>query len=308
VVVLVILLGAFFFLLYQKQTTIKPVGKIFLTLYDERNPENGLRSIYSYDFDKEQLTLYYTNNYVTLLNRFSSQGDQEVFTLIEPGEEEDNLYLKKGKNISKLTHSTNIINHLAPSWSPDGNFIAYMGQLKESGDIGLTSLAATHVFLTDLDGNERIISPGGYPYFSPDGQSILLMKPDGVYIFGNLTGTPNGLQIGPPGTITTIYEKTYLSHDKSLFAWSFPGQGKIFIYEIKSWKPFSWALRNTIDAYADWPVFSPDNRYLAFLEVDETLTENEKLSVYDFETKRKKSFLKLENYDERPIIISEWIQ
>jgi Tol biopolymer transport system component len=80
---------------------------------------------------------------------------------------------------SELTRSEPFSSAFGPAWSPDRQFIAFSrSTIPADTDVISETSLATHLYIADADGrNERLLTTGQFPVWSPDGRWIVFSVP-----------------------------------------------------------------------------------------------------------------------------------
>src|SRR5262249_53486727 len=140
------------------------------------------------------------------------------------------------------------------------------------------------------DGETTLVTKGVNPLYAPDGE-LLVLRSDGIYSFDlSSPTTTDARNIWPTqGKSAASNMKIAISADGEKLVWDSPDEGKIMIENVTSWQPFTVSGTQTLNAYGFWPVVSPDNKYLAFEEVDwgADVPSNPRLVVFNLETGKK---------------------
>ncbi len=79
--------------------------------------------------------------------------------------------------------------------------------------------------------------------------------------------------------------------------------------KVESWAPFKGSVVQTIKTHAFWPVFSPNEEYLAFEEVDwdpTSMPTKPRLVVHDILTPAKNVAQDLDGFIQTQMFITDW--
>lgn len=186
------------------------------------------------------------------------------------------------------------------SWSPNGKLLAY-ATLSRTAALGETSALSPDswgIFLSDFSDKRTVLNKGVSPVFISDNR-LLVVKDDGLYIFGLYPNDPGEkIWVIPDGKGNSDMSLA-VSRDRTLLAWANPAESKVFIFKVVDPDTFELKLAKTISVSAGSPVFSPDGKFLALHEMNpnapfsETLGPTASLVVYNVASLNKKTLLNL---------------
>ncbi len=194
-----------------------------------------------------------------------------------------------------------------PKLSPDGEEIAFMAREKDDEKKASRNIDDWNIYVTDLNGNEKLIGVGVYPQWSPDNKGILAMKSDGIYLYDLEKGASQRV-IKADGE-RTLADNMTVSLDGSLLAWSMPDKSEISLMKISSWAPFEENEYKTIgDVKSFYPVFSPDMQDIAAIVVDKKDNRygNLRVSIYNIEKSVWNESIDLSKYSASSISLTVW--
>jgi len=261
--------------------------------------------VYAFDIEKNTLAPYLASSSVSYLtSSFSSDGINLAFSRIDDAM---NIFVKSQTGEEKkMTGNTEVLIRRNPVWSPSGETIAYLGRRDANGN-GLNPEEWQIYILNTKNGNERFITNGSNPLFTPGGD-ILVLKGDGLYLIDLFTNIGERVW-DVSGGKAFAHMKLNISRDGKYIAWAVPHQSRVIILEVTSWRPFSASIIKEFPSTAFWPVFSPDARWLALQEVDgaNTTTPNPRLIIFNLETGDKQTLLDLKSYDNQAMFVTDWI-
>lgn len=201
---------------------------------------------------------------------------------------------------AQITRSKTYLKRV-PDWSPDGRQIAFMAQPQAE-----TLSFEPHdwsVYVTDLQGNERRISDGEYPKWSKDGEKLVFVRDDGLYLYDLSAPPESALQKLWDGDVTSSM-KLSISPSRDLVAWTSLGQKEIVLLKIDFKNKMGKEVKR-LASPSYWTAFSPDGRYLA---VQETSDDHNRgwLSVISLETGEKKKVRDLAAFDQKKMFLTDW--
>jgi Tol biopolymer transport system component len=287
------------------QKLAKMEGNIYLSLL--RKGEKTI-NLYQFDVEKKELKEFLPDAFIV---NFSRDGKKITFVKGEPGNSQIFIADSDGKNIQQVTKSSDEGQFLKtrPIFSPNKNEIVFT-KMKLRSDILADEW---NTYITDLNGNERFLSSGVMPVFSPDGKYMLILKAPGIYLLNlktnelerviELRDENNKLILGQVNMMLS------LSRDGKKLALSNMNRGEIYLFYITSWEPFRYKLKGIIRANGFWNAFSPDGNYLAVQTAD--ISEkgelvNPRLSVLETCTLKEVLFFDLKDYEPYKMWVSDW--
>ena len=296
-------------------------GEIYLTLspLGEEKP-----NIYKLDLETMELEEYFKDSeYRNYMANFSSDLKKMVFVRAYEDDSSQLILLnEKTGEVSEIgTRSTGFIRN--PKFSPDNQQIVYWtfeGTASSFGD----NPEDNSIYIISLDGSKEKITNGSFPLFTPDGNGLLFMKNDGLYIFDLSNKTEAfalEIRIGEelkellgelePRLAPWLAVRFNVFAEDNLLIATNTVTSKINIFKINSWFPFSYERLFDVNFYApNWPVFSQNGGYFAiqeFVSQPEGETGLPHLGVYNSETLEKEVLFSLENYELNNIWVTDWI-
>ncbi len=306
----------------QKGGKFNLTGSLYLTLM----PIDKSRaiSIYSYDINStkfKNLSLYSGSN---ISSKISPNGENIAFARPVVGGSMQIFVTNIATGDTKAVSKNNVKYKREPIWSPDGNSIAYIvsgGENRNNNSKeGSHNPEAWGVFIVGVGtnaGEERFITSGYNPIFSPDGNSLLVLKNEGLFLY-DLTKDAESQKVWGVlgekkfGAYMHSHMKLSLSKDGKKLAWSdhhrSPGGG-LTLFTITSWKPFSMEIRKQLKGGFIYNVFSPDSNYLAVETYDEARNgqlTNGHVLVYDMSTFDFRDVFNLNGFDTGFLWLTDW--
>jgi Tol biopolymer transport system component len=287
------------------QKVAKMDGKIYLSLL--RKSEKTI-NLYQFDVEKKELKEFLADAFVV---NFSRDGKKITFVRGQPGNSQIFIADSDGKNVQQVTKSSDEGQFLKtrPIFSPNENEIVFT-KMKLRSDILADEW---DTYITDLNGNERLLISGVMPVFSPDGKYILILKAPGIYLLNlktnelerviELRDENNNLILGQVNMMLS------LSQDGKKLALSNVDRGEIYLFYITSWEPFRYKLKGIIRATGFWNTFSPDGNYLAVQTADigeKGELINPRLSVFETCALKEVFFFSLKDYEPTEMWVSDW--
>jgi TolB protein len=228
----------------------------------------------------------------------SPDSSQYVYVFYAPGTREELLQLDNIQGTAPRTASSywtgtpTLLNQNSPDWSPDGNWITFIGRGMDSATPDLYRLSLANP-KGDRSALERLTSDDAiesWPSFSPDGQQI-------VYAADlSMLDISSGTELRILNTATAeIANLTNNGADLIEAAPDWSPDGRMIVFQAKAqgssgndifWIPASGAspAEQIIDTGADdiQPRFSPDGRYIVF---SSNGTGNWDVFIYEVATK-----------------------
>ena len=305
-VVLAILGGVLYYSQYYLDFTGGSSDKIYLSLVpNERNITTG---IYTFDLESRKLSPALVDLEGPSQNfngSFSQDGQMFAFISREYGDEYAQLNVMDRNMKNKRPITTSPYHKKDPRWSPDGNSIVFIVNSDGPESDNYIAVDTWEVYITDLEGNERFISKGANPIFSPDGSKLIILRSNGLHLVDIQTKSDQ-LVWNMVGGVAYLGMKLDISNNGSLLAWSVPDDGEILIIKINSWEPFSGFIKDRIQSSSFWPRFSPDDTYLVAQEVDWGDNDNQRLVIFDLNLKTKEVVFDLTDYVQTSMFIDDW--
>ncbi|NQV93505.1 PD40 domain-containing protein [Candidatus Kaiserbacteria bacterium] len=302
----------------EKDAQFNISGSLHLTLLPKN--ESKLVNTYTYDINSAEFKSIQLAQGLNMTTKVSPNGDRLAFARYG-GDEVMHIFVtdqerKDFKRISKNKLSFK----REPTWSPDGSSIAYVAFEEDGSDAHDPEGWQVYVADTrsgDTKKDERLITRGYNPIFSPDGNSLLLIKNEGLYLY-DLTQNKEPEKVWgvlggeDSGSHMHSHMKLSLSHDAKTLAWSdhhkLPNGG-LTLFSITSWSPFSIEVKKQIDNYIIYNIFSPDDKYLAVQVADEALDGqliNGRVLVYNLDTFDFKNILDLRGFNVDFMWLTDW--
>lgn len=197
-----------------------------------------------------------------------------------------------------------------PSWSHDDTHVAYMTRDDLNGgdrDVESWSIYVVDVHQAD---SERFVTLGAYPLFLQDG-TLLVLRRDGIYRYRESDLEWVGeriLSVGGDGTYPEMHMS--LSKDGTELLITNPTEGSLNVFAL-SYTGSGLSTVEKIDefpVFALWPVFSPDGRYIAYIEVDSAIARiNPRIKVIDRSTGGTFEFADLSRFPSDLMYMTDWI-
>ncbi len=281
-----------------------PAGSIFLTL----RPKDGSgMGIYEFNIKENQLKPYYFSETMPVFTGRFGDNESESKLFVSQGLPDGWYQIMEVMNgaVKQLTESK-IGMKRHPFWSNTHNALIYGG--KEEITPSLGAPGEFSVFLKEEGKTEVKITTGAIPTLTPDGNSLVVLRDDGLYKV-SILGTSSEKIWGMTQGTTSLNMHFSISDLGKYIAWTSPDYKKISVMQVATWEPFKGNVRYVIDTHAFWPVFSPDEKYLAFERVNWTDPKNPidpELVVMDLTSLEQKVVKKLDDYDQFYMFMNDW--
>lgn len=292
-------------------------GTLHLTLQKTPDKQNYLTGLYTYSLERNNLDIFLNDGmHINTTADVSRDGEDIVFAEVSlqsiadgqpPSAQVTTLDLTTRERNTVTSSQEPAIKQL-PQWSPDKSQIVFMAKASDVTREGaITPAGVWGVYVTDMQGNERLVASGTHPHWLPDGERIVALDTDGVYVH-NLERGESTRVIPIQNGLAYSNMKMDLSDDGSLLAISNVQRGEITIFRMHSWEEPEYELITEYETHAFWPTFSPDGTYLAVQEVDLLEGEliNPRLVVYHIESGKKEVLRYLNEYVQTSMFISDW--
>lgn len=303
--------------MYQVASFQEPAGLIYLTLPISTS-DTSQRNIFTYNTETFDFLPIKGGPYLRYTGTVSPSGDKLAYLSKQMSTTTVDtipLYITVTSNFksddwanTSWGKAQSLVGSRLPSWSPDGRELLYSGwindgQATEPADWRVARFEVGSGNLSD------IVGIGAYPVWSPDGASAVVLGQGGLRLIDLSQPLNEGvlilpLALGPVGIAT----KFSFSKDKSKLVVSEPYLHKITLYDVQ-WGPFkateTKVIKNDESTQSFWPVFSPDNQYLAVYEVENEGLEAA-LVIYNLFGMQKKKVLDLRSFDLNAVSVTDW--
>ncbi len=295
-------------------TPSSPEGTLYVTL---AAPDSSKTNLYAYNVKTKELGTFFVQNAITkLTSHISPDGQKMAYMqsaeLMLPGSKtpHDILQLFVADMATKQTTQVTSSETLAkrnPDWSPDGTNILFTAR-----DLSIKDTSSVPedwgVYTTDLSGKESLIVKGSYPKWSPDGTKLLFFRNDGLYLYDVSQSGEEALTKVWGGDVF-LSMKLALNHSRDVVVWTNPTGKEAFFFSI-DWAGKKVQFIKSLETYALWAAFSPDDRYVAFQEV-ETWGENPtnpSLVAYRWEDKipARIEIVDLSQFNQLAMFLTDW--
>lgn len=318
VVVVIAVLASVAFFVYKKKPAPEagPKGFFFLTL--KPRTTNATSSVYVYNLDDKILRFFNDKVSMNITGQGlpSGVGVTASCLYVSVGTADENIFqlyqvdMIGGFGKKQITNSRTLLKR-HPEFSPDGQKIAFMAKEKLNNNAATSTPDDWSVYVTDLNGNEKLLGPGAYPQWSPDGKKVLVLRSDGLYLYDSDSEKQEGKNVWTmkDGGSAVLSMQIDVSRDGSMLAWSVPNDHQIILAKITSWEPLRMEEYRTIgNVFAFWPVFSPEAKYLAVItgEEKDKITINPRLKIYDMKNLEAQDIFDLKDYSVASMALTDW--
>ena len=302
--------------LVQKEKRFNLSGSLYLTLLP--NDKSRVISVYSYNINSTKFKNLLLSKYLNISSKISPDGKQIAFARYKNGVIQIFVTDIATGNSKKISEN-NIRYKREPIWSPNGNSIAYIAYNGKNGN-NSHNPESWKVYVVGVGSNaenERFITNGYNPIFSPNGNSLLVLKNKGLFLY-NLTKDAKPIKVWGVlgekefGAYIHSHMKLSLSNNGKMLAWSdhhrLP-KGGLTLFTISSWKPFSMKIKKQLSGGFIFSVFSPNDKYLAVETYDEGQNSqliNGRVLVYNIDTFDFKNVFNLGGFSVRLLWLTDW--
>jgi len=278
-----------------------PKGSLYLSLAPNNGHDFG---IYEYDINKNILNPYYISSGIVFTLKFNSSLTTDFLASLKEQNGNIQIMQVKGDTVEIKTQSS-IKNKRHPLYSQPYNAIIYAGREENAGELG-GNPDEFNVYIKRENEPEQKLTEGAIPRLTPDAKSVVVLRSDGLYKIDLADKSISRIWAVEPNS-TDLNQQFSISPKGKYIAWSYPDGGKIDILEVSSWSPFTMGSIHTIEADAFWPIFSPDERYLAFEEVDWTNPpSNARLVIMNLSSYERRTVYSLKDFDQLSLFLDDW--
>jgi Tol biopolymer transport system component len=326
--------GYLFFLLMSDSVSKEPVrenvfadisGKLYLSLALAGSSHLDL---YTLDIGDSFIQKYTRDGLVSYAETVSNAGGTAAF-FASPFDIGDNMqggapaltsFFLYTQNLhtgalERRTNEAYDTARFAPQWSPQDDRIAFVSRLNASPPFDRRFEPDNwmiHVY--DLNSHAVTdIGVGTNPMWSLDGQRLLALRNDGLYSY-DVTDKSLRKFFSSTST-TTIGMKLSMSKNiPRLLAWT--TKGSLRIWQLgKNENGFITLASSTLirkietgSEIPSWPVFSPDNKFVAvkLINVIDRNTRSSRLVIFNIETGEQVGSYDLEGFNPDLALISDW--
>jgi len=281
----------------------KPEGKILLSLSSLGEKEKS--NLYFYDFSQNELKKQEGEFFQTassFTGKFSSDGSKLVFAATKDGTDVSQIFLvnKDGSQLRQLTFDANYSKR-NPVWSPDEKNVVYQSIKKDEKNH--FNVENWEIHIVNLEGKDSLVTHGANPDFIPNGK-ILVLRETGIFAYDQKGQNEEILVKNNEKTKNASNKKMEVSPNGKYIAVA-SKSSFLVLFKTISLEPLQIGEAKSIAVKGYWPVFSPDEKYLALEEVDGN-NENPKLVVFDLGTLEKKEVYDLGKYDQMKMFVTDW--
>lgn len=272
VLVLVGFFGIFFF--GDSFNFVRGSDKVYLTIFLEDEEGEESANVYSLDLDLLEISSVFDEGYNTGAS-FSENTQQMVFVRsYDDGSSQILIYEENSGETTEVTSRKDAFLR-NPRFSSDGENIAFWMVENET----------PYVYVTDLNGDVERLFEGVNPLFSPDSNSLIYLKNNGVHVF-DLRNEDNRWVFQ-----YDVEEEKYwegltlsLSSNNDLIVTD-AASVKKYVLEFTNWRNFEFEKAIYLDEeFLEYPhtgsQFSPDSNSFVSLEVSPQEVEDEDESAY----------------------------
>lgn len=344
ILVALIFIGVFFLFngFSEKSTEKDPFADLKGTIYFSSSLADDTGSdLYEFDISTGELKMVFDEFTDVRYTSVFSPTQTRMAYIASPLDRNSKFYFpfseilqvfirNKEGNIVKITTSTTTAKQF-PAWSPDGTLLAFMGlnperYLADKNNFYVPS--EWGIYVIDEKNIEKQVGVGMYPQWSPSGEKVLALVNNGLALYNIADGTGGQVWEFPASSPLHSVMKISLSNDYKRLIWTSPNAGELLMLNIVSWDPYE-ALFEKISSYDIkggekrillWPIFSPDDQYIAGVEADwNYVTGSEKfisptnirLVVYAIgdtlnDPISRRELTNLTNFNSELILLSDW--
>ena len=277
-------------------------GKIYMTL-SLKNDETGTTGVYAYNLKRKILEEIVINEGLQLLGGEIFHTGNRILTT-----NGSTIYINDMANLEKwgIILEDGVNNYKSfPVWSKRGWYSIFNARDDFSLDSNIPE--NWQIYSVHNDKTKKYLTSGIYPHISKD-NNIVFLKNDGFYVI-DLEGE-NETKFWEIEGQARANIQFDVSKTSDLMVFTNPYTESLYILRNrKEDYYFEGEIIKEIKAYAFQPTLSPDDEYLAIIELErkENCTFiNPKLVIYDLETYERQEIMNLEEYDLESMLINDW--
>jgi len=196
-------------------------------------------------------------------------------------------------------------------------WLAYSRTIERPTDyVDLLSIDNWEVVIVDLVNDEvvNVLKGATQPKWSPDGSKLVVLRSDGLYVYG--VGAETGVKFlgAEEGKFLTT-SMLDISPDGKYMIWSVGKAGLITVHEISSWDSGGYEIGRIQEDDTEyyWPQFSPDSQYYVVQAIDapkagSMTRENPRLEIRSVRDRTILKTYPMDDFDFNSLFIDTWIE
>ncbi len=207
------------------------------------------------------------------------------------------LALLSGTTTTRLT-DTPSLSKRDPLFVPAWAHYVYSGQDADALGTDPESFT-TYVFDSATDKGLRL-SAGVLPAVVPNVAGVALLRDDGIYLATAASAQKVWTILNGAATLDDQFA---ISPQGDRIAWAVPEEGKLYVMHVSSWQPFSGQLERVVDTEAQWPIFSQDGNFIAYVQSSGT---SQSIALLDQKSATATRIFDLSPYAAGTTAITDW--
>lgn len=163
-----------------------------------------------------------------------------------------------------------------PSLSPDDSTVVFA---THSGTTDMSVPSSWVISIVRSGAAAITIAHGAYPQWGPNSHTVVYLGNDGLHVVD--TDTKKDKRVWTAQGQVTTHMQYAISDDAQYIALAAPESADaMYIAHITSWSPFTIESYATLSGHDYNPVFSPDSKYIAYVQYDESMDTTDPASTH----------------------------
>jgi Tol biopolymer transport system component len=196
----------------------------WLAFDSDRNGNHHIFTVPSSGGEAKQIT---TGSVDEFMPHWSPKGDQIAYHAFTR-ELARRLQVVSSQGGSATAIITAPRNQRRPGWSPDGNALVFDAGGTASGDVFITERSDSNTWSPP----RRLTTNGTAARFSPDGQRILYVRPDGIWVTTRAGGAGHSVFYLDPAAQPRLGNAEWSPDGKAILFKRYDGEGRTSFWSV----------------------------------------------------------------------------